>query len=142
MLFRIVLIATCAVRAVSSAAQIPGLSRNDAVQTALERGARLGVARADTAVAVAALITARARPNPALSTTYTKSVPNYHVALDIPLDFPWLRQLRVRAAELGLNAAQLRYQFARATIALDADTTYTHVMAARDHLVLSRRNAL
>jgi cobalt-zinc-cadmium efflux system outer membrane protein len=31
---------------------------------------------------------------------------------------------------------------ARATIALDADTTYTHAVAAREHLALSRRNAL
>ena len=62
--------------------------------------------------------------------------------VDIPIDFPWLRQMRVRAAEYGLQAAQLRFQLARATVALDADTTYTRAIAARERLALSRRNAL
>jgi len=142
MLLRIALMTACAAYAVPVTAQVTRLSRSDAIQAAMDRGARLGVARADTAVANAGLISARARPNPSLSASYSKSVPNYHTALDIPIDFPWLRQLRVRAAELGLQAAQVRYQFARATIALDADTTYTHAIAAREHLSLSRRNAL
>jgi len=142
MRFRIALIVACGVYAAPIAAQRGGLSRSDAIQTAIDRGARLGLSRAETAVASAGLITARARPNPSLTTSYSKSFPNYHVAVDVPFDFPWLRQLRVRSAELGLQAAQLRYQFARATIALDADTTYTHAVAARERLVLSRRNAL
>jgi cobalt-zinc-cadmium efflux system outer membrane protein len=139
---RVALIAACAAYAAPITAQTRGLSRSDAVQTAIERGARLGVARADTAIANAGLIAARARPNPTLAGSYSKSIPNYHAAVDIPIDFPWLRQLRIRAAELGLQAAELKYQLARATIALDADTTYTHAVAARDRLVLSRRTAL
>ncbi|HEY4219444.1 MAG TPA: TolC family protein [Gemmatimonadaceae bacterium] len=118
------------------------MTRADAVQAALEHGARLGVARADTAVANAALITARARPNPSLSATYSAATPNYHLIADVPIDFPWLRRLRVQAAQLGLEAAQYRFQYARATIALDADTTYTHAVAARERVALSRRNAL
>ena len=109
---------------------------------ALERGARLGVARADTAVANAALITARARPNPSLTANYSKALPNYHVIADVPFDFPTVRSLRIRSAQVGLEAAQLRYRLARATIELDADTTYTHALAAREHVALSRRNAL
>jgi cobalt-zinc-cadmium efflux system outer membrane protein len=139
---RLVLFAAGAVYATPIIAQTGGLSRSDAVQAAIERGARLGVARADTAVANAGLISARARPNPGLSASYSKSVPNYHVSADIPIDFPWLRQMRVRAAEFGLQAAQLRYQLVRATAALDADTTYTRAIAARERLALSRRNAL
>jgi cobalt-zinc-cadmium efflux system outer membrane protein len=53
-----------------------------------------------------------------------------------------LRNLRVRSAQIALDAARLRFQFARAVVALDADTTYTHAIAARERLVLSRRNAL
>jgi len=139
---RLVLFAAGAVYATPIIAQTGGLSRSDAVQAAIERGARLGVARADTAVANAGLISARARPNPGLSASYSKSVPNYHVGVDIPIDFPWLRQMRVRAAEFGLQAAQLRYQLVRATAALDADTTYTRAIAARERLALSRRNSL
>ena len=139
---RIFLLAVCALSTAPAAAQTTRLSRSDAIQAAIERGARIGVARADTAVANAGLITARARPNPGLSASYSKSVPNYHVGADIPIDFPWLRQMRVRAAEFGLQAAQLRYQLARASVALDADTTYTRAIAARERLALSHRNAL
>jgi cobalt-zinc-cadmium efflux system outer membrane protein len=141
MRFRIALLVACAVPAASMAGQTP-LTRTGALQTARERGARLGVAQADTAVAGAAVIAARARPNPSLTGSYSKSFPNYHFALDIPIDFPGLRQTRIRSAELGLQAAQLKFQFTSATIALDADTTYTHAIAAREKLALSRRNAL
>lgn len=142
MRFRIALLIACVVRAAPAIAQTTPLSRSDAIQTALERGARLGIARADTSVAGAQVVAARVRPNPSLTASYSKAVPTYHVAVDIPIDFPMLRQLRIRSAQLGLQAAQLRYQFARATIALDADTTYTRAVAARDRLALSRRGAL
>src|SRR5581483_570789 len=97
---------------------------------------------AETAVAGAAVVAARALPNPSLSASYSKSTPQYHFSLDLPIDFPSLRQMRIRSAQVGLQAAELRYQFARATVALDADTTYTKALAAREKLALSRRNAL
>jgi cobalt-zinc-cadmium efflux system outer membrane protein len=132
----------CVVRAAPIAGQLTPMTRADAVAAALDRGARLGIARADTAVAGAQLLAARALPNPSLTASYSKSFPNYHVNADIPIDIPPLRSLRVRSARVGLDAARLRFQFARATIALDADTTYTHAVAARERLALSRRNAL
>lgn len=144
MRIRVSILVVCmlgAVHAPSARAQAP-LTRAQALESAVSRGARLAVARADTAVAGAQLLVARARPNPSLSASYSKSVPNYHVIADIPLDLPMLRQLRVRAARLGLEAANLRYTLARALIALDADTTYTQAVAARERLALSRRNAL
>ncbi len=141
MRFRIALFAACAVRAAPMIAQTP-LTRTEALRTALDRGARLGVARADTAVANAQLIASRALPNPSLGASYSRAVPSYHVIADIPIDLPGLRQTRVRSAQLGLQAAELRFQFAYATIALDADTTYTRAVAARDRLALSRRTAL
>jgi outer membrane protein TolC len=122
-------------------AQMP-LSRADAIRTAVDRGARIAVSGADTLVAGAALLSARARPNPTLSASYSKSLPNYHLTADIPIDFPMLRSLRVRSAQLGLDAARLKYQFDRAMIAMEADTTYTRAVAARERLTLSRRNAL
>ena len=140
--FRIALVLACAVCAARVDAQTTPLSRAEAVQTAIDRGARLGVARADTAVANAQLITARALPNPSASLSYSKDLPAHHFNLAIPIDFPYLRSLRIRSARLGFDAARLRYQFARATIALDADTTYTRAIAARDRVALSRRNAL
>jgi cobalt-zinc-cadmium efflux system outer membrane protein len=143
MRFRVALIAVCVIHATPVAGQdvIP-LSRAEAVRTALERGARLGVARADTAIAGAQLVVARALPNPSVSASYSKSVPQYHFSAEIPIDLPPLRNLRVRSAQIALDAARLRFQFARAVVALDADTTYTHAVAARERLVLSQRNAL
>ncbi len=141
MRFRLALLGALVVCAAPLGAQGTPFTRSDAVQTALDRGARLGVARADSVVAVASLITARARPNPSASATYSAAVPNYHFIVDIPIDFPALRQLRVRSAELGVEAARLRFQFARAMIALDADTTYTRAVAARARLGLSSTTA-
>lgn len=138
---RIALTAAWAAIAVPAAAQTP-LSRADAVRTALDRGARLAVSRADTAVANAAVTAAAARPNPTLSTSYSKSLPNYHVNVDLPIQFPMLRRLKLESARAGLRAAQLKYQFDRAMIAMDADTAYTRAVAAREKLTLSRRNAL
>jgi outer membrane protein, heavy metal efflux system len=132
----------CATGAAAAQSQTTSLSRTGAIQLALSRGPRLGLARADTAVAGASVVAARALPNPALSASYSRSVPRYHIIVDVPIDFPMLRQLRLRSAGLGLEAARLRYRVARATIALDADTTYTRALAARERLALSRRNSL
>ncbi|MFN2604176.1 MAG: TolC family protein [Gemmatimonadaceae bacterium] len=117
------------------------VSRSDAIAAALSRGARLALARADTAAARAQLATAGAFTNPSLAATYTKSVPQYHVTLDLPIDFPGVRGTRVASAKASLLAAQYRFRFERAAIILDADTTYTRAQAALAHARLSRRNA-
>lgn len=124
------------------AAQLPNpLTRAQAVDAALSRGARLAIARADTAAASAQLVTARAFENPVLTTEYSKDAPHYHVLLDVPLDYPWLRRPRIGSAVAGRRAALLRFGSERAAAALDADTTYTRALAARAHLALSERNA-
>ena len=117
------------------------VTRAEAVDAAVTVGPRVAVAQADTAVALAALITARALPNPTLAASYTKDPPPYHSSLEIPIDFPWLRGPRVGSAAAARDAAQLHYTFQRASAALDADTTYTRALAAREHARLSRRNA-
>ena len=123
-----------------ASAQQP-VTRTGAVEAAVVRGPRLAVAQADTAVALAQLLVARAIPDPTLAASYTKDPPQYHASLDFPIDFPWLRGVRVGSAEAARLAAQYRFTFARAAAALDADTTYTRSLAARAHAELSRRNA-
>src|SRR6476469_2069329 len=119
---RVVIVAMgCVGRA---AAQRP-VTRAEAVDAAVTVGPRLAVAQADTAVALAALITARALPNPTLAASYTKDPPPYHTSLELPIDFPWLRGPRVGSAVAARTAAQYHYSFQRAAAALDADTTYT-----------------
>lgn len=117
------------------------VSRDGAVAAALARGARIGLARADTAVAFARLVGARALPNPVLSASYSKDAPNYHVTAELPLDFLQLRSGRAGAARAARLAAQYRFTFERAAVTLDADTTYTRARAAFDLARLSRRTA-
>src|SRR5215468_8309825 len=105
MRLRIALLVACAVPVVPCTAQPRSMSRAEVIEVALARGARIGVARADTAIAVAQLVAARAVPNPTFLGTYTKSVPMYHYVVELPIDFPWLREPRIQSAELGLNAA-------------------------------------
>jgi len=40
----------------------------------------------------------RAFPNPTVSADYSKSAPQFHLTADQPLEFPWLRGARLRAA--------------------------------------------
>jgi outer membrane protein, heavy metal efflux system len=125
-------------------AQLSGvpLTRASAVEAALTRGARGQVARADTTLATAMLLMARTFENPTLSAAYTRDAPRYHVAVGLPLDDVWLRGLRIHSAEAGRDAAQLRFRFERALVALDADTAYTRAIAAGARARLSARNAL
>ena len=117
------------------------ISRQQAVDIAVMRGARAAVARADTLVGAAQLLTARQWDNPSLAATYSKSVPNYHAILDLPIDITGIRGSRIRAAEAIRLASQYRFEFERAAAALDADTTYTRALAALERVKLSRRNA-
>ncbi len=131
--------------ALSATSQLSGaqqaMTRAQVVDGALATGPRLAVVRADTLQALAQLITARALPNPSLTTTYTKDAPQYHVVVDIPLDLGGLRGARISAAELSRQAAALRFEYERASIAHDADTTYSIALAALARARLSRRNA-
>src|SRR5437867_3061528 len=117
------------------------VTRQKAVELAVTRGARAAVARADTLVASAQLLTVRQRGNPSVAMTYSKSTPNYHEIVDLPIDLTGVRSARIRAAEATRLASQYRFRFERAAAALDADTTYTRALAAFEHLRLSRRNA-
>jgi cobalt-zinc-cadmium efflux system outer membrane protein len=146
-LYAVVLAALAAVPAVASAQRavqlvsVRPVTRREAVDEAVDRGPRLILARADTLLATAQLITARALQNPTLATTYSKSTPRYHAIVELPLDYPWLRRSRIGAAEASRVAARFRYRFASAAIALDADTTYTRALAAQAKAQLSRRTA-
>ena len=118
------------------------VTRADAVAAALARGARVALARADTTAALGASRAARAFPNPTVSGSYTKDTPNYHALGELPLDLPWLRGARIGAAESARDAARYRFDFERAAIRFDVDTTYTRSLAAALHARLSHRTAL
>ena len=117
------------------------VTREQAVEAAVTRGARAAVARADTLVGAAQLLTARSWENPSLGATWSKSPPNYHAIVDLPLDITGARGTRIRAAQANRLASQYRFEFERAAAALDADTSYTRALAALERVRLSRRNA-
>jgi cobalt-zinc-cadmium efflux system outer membrane protein len=117
------------------------VTRQQAKESAVTRGARAGVARADTLVGSAQLLAARQWDNPSLSASYSRAVPTHHEMVDLPLDLTGVRSARIRSAESTRLASQYRFQFERAASALDADTTYTRALAASEHLRLARRNA-
>lgn len=117
------------------------VTRADAVRAALSAGPRIALARADTAAARAALITARARPNPSLAASYSKAAPQQHVILDLPIDAPWSRGARVGAATASARAARLRFLSERSAALVEVDTTYTVALAAQARFRLSRQTA-
>lgn len=117
------------------------VTRQQAIESAIARGARAAVARADTLVGSAQLLTARQRDNPSLSASYSKSTPHYHATVDLPLDITGARGARLRSAEATRLASQYRFTFERAAAELDADTAYTKALAALQRLRLAHRNA-
>jgi cobalt-zinc-cadmium efflux system outer membrane protein len=124
----------------SAGAQQP-LTRADAVAAAVARGSRVALARADTAASAAELAAARMLQNPTASASYSKSAPQYHASLDLPLDFLWLNGVRAASAREALAAARYRFELERATAQYEADTAYTAALAARARARRSRRNA-
>ena len=131
----------CCLTAGGLTAQQP-VTRAQAISTALERGARAFLGRADTALAAAAVHAARLYPNPSVSASWSQDVPHNHVLAGLPLDLPWLRSARIGAAVSTHDAARYGFAFQRAAIRFDTDTGYTRALAAKAHARLSQRNAL
>lgn len=123
-----------------ASAQRP-VTRRDAIAEALSAGARVALSRADSALARARLLTARALGNPSLAASYSKSAPQQHLALEIPLDAPWTRGARVGAARAAVRAADLRMLSEHAAAIVEADTTYTAALAAEARFRLARQTS-
>jgi len=121
-------------------AQLP-VTRAMAERAALANGPRVALARADSAAARAALITAHALPNPSLAASYTADKPSKHVTLDVPFDAPWTRGPRLGAARATGRAATLRLLSERIAAELEVDTTYSMALAAQARFTLSRQTA-
>jgi outer membrane protein, heavy metal efflux system len=135
----ILLLAPCAPDG-GARAQLP-VSRVDALRAALAGGSRVALARADSALARAALITARALPNPSLAASHSGAPPQKHLVVDVPFDAPWQRGPRISAANAASRSARLRYLSERAAALLEVDTTYTTALGAHARFRLSRQTA-
>ena len=130
--------------AFASAAGAQGLrpiSRADAIAAAASTGTRSRLALTDSAAANALARVASAYPNPALAASYSKAIPQYHLSLDQPIEYPWLRSARSDAAEEFRRASTFRYLIERTALEVEADTAYTTALAAAAHARLSQRSA-
>jgi len=136
----LVVIALVGLAATPARSQLP-VTRELAERAALAAGPRVALARADSAEARAALITAHARPNPSLVASYTADKPTKHLSLDIPFDAPWTRRPRGSAAQAAERAAFLRLLSERVAAQLEVDTTYTMALAAQARFRLTHQTA-
>lgn len=126
-------------------AQDPGvrrITREEAVRLALAQGTRAAIASATARAAHAGLLGARSLANPTLSASYSKSVPQYHAIVELPLDFLVRRPLQVGAALSASQAASYRLAFERAAVEFETDTLYTRAAAQSALAALSHRNAV
>jgi len=139
----VILLATLAAPGLArgQATALQPLSRAAAVARALGASPRGAALAADTLAASGRLSAARAYPNPTLSATYSKSTPQHHVILDVPLDLPYVRSPRVGAARAEAASARLTFLAERAALQLDADTLYTIALGAGLRARLSAADA-
>jgi cobalt-zinc-cadmium efflux system outer membrane protein len=113
------------------------VTRAAAVAAALRDGNAQAIGRADTMLARAGLRQARALPNPVLASSYTGSAPQLHASLDISIDLPWLRRLRIAGAEANRESAALRFAYTRASVRYDVEVAYGLALAAGERVALS-----
>ncbi|HEY5086807.1 MAG TPA: TolC family protein, partial [Gemmatimonadaceae bacterium] len=118
------------------------LTRAEAIQMALGASVRVTSISADTLAAAARLRTAQAYPNPSVTASYSRDVPQDHILFSVPLDLPGIRDARVRAAEAGRASARFSFIAARASIELNVDTMYTTAQGAELRAALSRSTAV
>jgi cobalt-zinc-cadmium efflux system outer membrane protein len=117
------------------------VTREQVVAAALARGPRVALAATDTAASRAGLISARAFQNPLVSASYSKDVPQYHATVELPLDFPWLRGARIRAAAEANASVVQRFRFERNAARFEAEQAYAEALAAAARALLSRHTA-
>jgi cobalt-zinc-cadmium efflux system outer membrane protein len=138
------------------AAQSSGrtLTIQTAVNEALDRNLRLMAERANLSVAEAALITARLRPNPVLSSSAENldwlgtgfdevngaGPPEYSVRVDVPFERAHKRELRTAVADEGKRLAEAQFTEAVRRLKLDVTLASIDVLEAKAKLQLAQDN--
>lgn len=118
------------------------VTRGEAERAALAEGTRVALARADTAAALARLLTAHTLPNPTVAATYSRAVPQKHLILDFPVfDALWKRGALIGQASAAARASRLLFASERLAALVEVDTTYTRALAADARFRLSRQTA-
>ena len=139
---RLATVAVFVLPAIAPALAQRPVTRAEAEAAALAAGPRVALARADTAAAIARLLSARALPNPTFGAVYSKAVPQKHLTIDLPVfDALRTRGLRVGQATASARAARRLFASERIAALVEVDTTYTRALAADARFRLSRQTA-
>ena len=118
------------------------ITRAEAIRIALDHSARAAALASDTVAADAQLRAARAYPNPTFTAGYSKSVPQNHFTVEIPVELPTVRRARTRAAAATRASIHNAFLADRVVLELDVDTMYTRAALALHHLDASNATAL
>ena len=126
----------------------PQVTLEDAVRLAYERNPILQAARAAIEVATADRVTARARPNPAVTfdsvgrpPAARPAVPDDHeylIRVDQELETAGRRRLRLEAAATGVRVATSQAEDAQRRVELDVRKAYFQVVLAKADLEVAR----
>jgi cobalt-zinc-cadmium efflux system outer membrane protein len=112
----------------------------DAIAAAVAAAPTVAAARADSAAARAELSLARTLPDPALLLGYSRSAPRNHIEVEQPLEYPWVRSARIRAAATGLDATHLLVGAELASVRYRVEVAYAQAAGAAALHQLSRQN--
>ena len=127
----------------------PSLSLERVLAMAAESSPLLATGRVDVDVAQAGTITARAYPNPEIGvepsrlrarTTDATSGTGTIVSIGQPIENPWLRDARIRAAESGVEVARSRVLSQRLNLAAAVRTRFFEVVRLDEELVAFRED--
>ncbi|MEZ4417063.1 MAG: TolC family protein [Gemmatimonadota bacterium] len=125
-----------------SSAAPQSLSLAEVLERAQAKAPTLALAQARVEAARAAFRQAKAFDNPALALGYSRSVPNYHMELEQPLDALVKRGPRLDAASAELSGAEWTLAAARADLRYQVELAYAQALGARARAELSRQAAI
>ena len=149
-----VYVMAASIGAAPAAAAQPALSIDQAVSEAIEKNLSLIAERWNIAVAEAAIITARLRPNPVLSGSADHldwlgtgfddangaGPSEYAVRVDVPFERGRKRELRAEVASAAKSVAQAQLADTIRRLKLDVTLAAIDVLEAKAKLTLARQN--
>jgi cobalt-zinc-cadmium efflux system outer membrane protein len=131
------------------AASRPVYSLAQLIEIARRESPALGVSRADELAARAGLVTARAYPNPELEfeggsvrPTYSGNGSSSTIVIGQPIENPWLRDSRLKAAESGLEVARARTGALQANLNAELRRRYFEMVRQKEQLQAFRDDLL
>ena len=131
--------------AAAGAAPRPVYSLAQLAEIARHESPALRVSRADELAAQAGIVTARAYPNPEIELDGGSVRPNGSASLvqiAQPLENPWLRESRLKAAESGVGVARARTDALQSSLGAELRRRYFEMVRQKEQLQAFREDLL